>query len=148
MGTLLLASETAFAVVKILGAAYLIWLGLRILRSADRPAPGVASIERMSLRSIAKREFLIAMGNPKAVVVFTAFLPQFVDQERYWSSLFLIGTVYLGLELVAITIYAVSGARFVGALRSANGLLWINRVSGSIMILFGVFLAFSRRPTA
>ncbi|AUH65177.1 lysine transporter LysE [Paracoccus zhejiangensis] len=148
MGALLIASEVAFTVVKVLGAAYLVWLGVRILRAKvdlplDAPEPG-----GQGLRGFIRQEFLVAIGNPKAILIFTAFFPQFVVPEHYWGSFLILGAIFLTLELVAIALYAFAGTRLSVMMRNARGLRWINRISGSTMIAFGALLAVARRPAA
>jgi len=82
MGAVLVASELAFDVIKYIGAAYLVWIGVRLLRA---PAP-TAEVQQArdtasappSMRALVRQEFTVAAGNPKAILVFTAFFPQFV----------------------------------------------------------------------
>lgn len=148
MGALLMASEIAFTAVKFLGAAYLIWLGIKILRSdAELPAEN-PELGRYGVRGFIRQEFLVAIGNPKAILIFTAFFPQFVDATNYWGSFMILGAIFLALEMLAIALYAYAGTRLSGLVRNARGLRWINRVSGSTMVAFGALLAAARRPTA
>ncbi|MEA3122273.1 MAG: hypothetical protein QOH33_1846 [Paraburkholderia sp.] len=151
LGALLLASGTLFTLLKFGGAAYLVWIGIKLLRSGPAllsHTPEDAGSDRTSnkLRRLAKQEFLVAAGNPKAILVFTAFFPQFVDRSAYATSFVVLGATFLMLELVAIAIYAVIGARLGALANGAGGFRWFNRVSGAIMIGFGLLLAFSRRP--
>jgi len=148
LGTLLTASELAFAAVKWLGAAYLIWIGLKLLR-ADAPVPDRTETGRPKpLGALIRQEFWVAAGNPKAILIFTAFFPQFVVPQNYAASFTLLGASFLVLEGVAITIYALIGARLGRALRSARPFRWFNRISGGLMIGFGLLLAAARRPAA
>nr|WP_216667396.1 LysE family translocator [Herbaspirillum rubrisubalbicans] len=148
MGALLMASQIAFTVVKLLGAAYLVWLGCKIFfAKATVSAQGV-ELGRGGIRSFLRKEFLVAIGNPKAILVFTAFFPQFVVPGNYWGSFLLLGSIFLTLELVAIAAYAYAGTRLSGLLQNARGLRWMNRISGGMMILFGTILALARRPAA
>lgn len=87
MGSLLMVSETAFTVVKFAGAAYLIWLGIKILRANGRASTEQLELGKTDIRGLARQEFLVAIGNPKAILIFTAFFPQFVDMNNYWTSL-------------------------------------------------------------
>ena len=151
LGALLLASQALFTALKLGGAAYLVWIGIKLLRAdpadlarvegaaSDRPAAG-------KWRRLAKQEFLVAAGNPKAILVFTAFFPQFVDRAHYAASFALLGTTFLVFELVAIALYALLGARLGTLSGGAHRLRWFNRVSGSLMIFFGLMLAFVRKP--
>lgn len=149
LGAILLASATIFTAVKLVGAAYLVWLGVRMLRAGSTPLPTSAletNAAPMTLRELAKQEFLVAAGNPKAILVFTAFFPQFVDRHAYAASYALLGATFLTFELVAIAIYAFIGSRLRGVAGGMRGLRWFNRVSGSLMIVFGTLLALMRRP--
>lgn len=148
LGTLLVASEIAFAVVKWLGAAYLVWLGIRLLRAGAPALDQAAAAGPQPLRALVRQEFWVAMGNPKAILVFTAFFPQFVVPTDYAASFAVLGASFLALEVVAITVYALIGARLGRVFRSARPFLWFNRISGGLMIGFGLLLAAARRPTA
>lgn len=148
MGALLLASEIAFTVVKFLGAAYLVGLGIKILRAKAELPLEPPEIGTHGGRGFIRQEFFVAIGNPKAILIFTAFLPQFVVPGNYWSSFMTLGAVFLALELLAIALYAYAGTRLSGMIRNTRGLRWINRVSGSTMIAFGALLAAARRLIA
>ena len=150
MGAVLVASELAFDVIKYIGAAYLVWIGIRLLRApaptADVPSQGSAAPP--SLRALARQEFTVAAGNPKAILVFTAFFPQFVVPGAYASSYLLLGATFLVFELVAIALYAMLGARMRRLANGSRAMRWFNKVSGSMMVGFGLILAFTRRPAA
>ena len=144
LGVLLATSAVAFHVVKFLGAAYLIWLGIKLLRTP--PATGVAALAVMRPTRAAgfRQEFLVAVSNPKAIVIFTAVLPQFLDPANYWPSFAVVASVFLVLETVALTLYATAGRFFARA--AAGRLHWLNRASGAGMVAFGALLAFAQRP--
>jgi len=153
LGAVLLASQTLFTLLKIGGAFYLVWLGIRLFRSGPMLLSGSAGDHTTEdgnasrkFGRLAKQEFLVAAGNPKAILVFTAFFPQFIDRSAYATSFVVLGSTFLLLELVAIAIYAMLGARLGSITQGARGLRWFNRVSGSLMIGFGLLLAFLRRP--
>lgn len=148
MGALLMASQMAFTVVKLLGAAYLIWLGCKVFFAKAELATSRAALGEDGMRGFVRKEFLVAIGNPKAILVFTAFFPQFVVPENYWASFSLLGAIFLALEVIAIAAYAYAGTRLSGLLRHARGLRWMNRISGATMVLFGTILALARRPGA
>lgn len=147
VGALLAASETAFTVLKWLGAAYLVWLGIKILRgSAAIDTPGQASARR-PLKALALQEFWTAIGNPKAILIFTAFLPQFIEPGAYWLSFTILGAAFLVLEVVAVLLYAVLGSHLKRLSRNGNVFGWLNRLSGVTMIGFGLALLLTRRPS-
>jgi len=151
LGALLLASQALFTALKLAGAAYLVWIGIKLFRADPaalaRVEPDAGSGEGR-LRRLAKQEFLVAAGNPKAILVFTAFFPQFVDGAHYALSFTLLGATFLVFELVAIAIYALLGARLGRATGQARGLRWFNRASGALMMTFGVLLVLVKRPQA
>jgi len=154
LGALLLASQALFTALKLAGAAYLVWIGIKLIRSGPALLAregGVADAGEGgpgTFRRLAKQEFLVAAGNPKAILVFTAFFPQFVDARHYAASFALLGATFLVFELVAIAIYALLGARLGTMAGGAGRLRWFNRVSGALMIFFGAMLAFVRRPAS
>ncbi|CAN7656660.1 LysE family translocator [Variovorax paradoxus] len=150
MGAVLVASELAFDVIKYIGAAYLVWIGLRLLR-APAPAAEAQAADAAappSMRALVRQEFTVAAGNPKAILVFTAFFPQFVVPGAYATSYLLLGTTFLLLEVVAIALYAMLGARMRRLANGSRAMRWFNKVSGSMMVGFGLLLAFTRRPAA
>ncbi|QFU15046.1 LysE family translocator [Microvirga thermotolerans] len=146
VGAVLAASEAAFTALKWAGAAYLVWLGIRILRASGPAASAVGAAPRRTLRALSLQEFWTAIGNPKAILIFTAFLPQFVDPQSYWTGFALAGLIFLVLEAVAVLFYAVLGQRLGAFGRNGRVFGWLNRASGATMIGFGVALLFARRP--
>ena len=108
LAVVLYASETLFFAIKLLGAAYLLWIAFNLWRSETSP---ITEIQNARNRlDLAKQEFLLAAGNPKAILIFTAFLPQFVDVSASVNEqFFVLGLTFLALEMAAISIYAVFG---------------------------------------
>lgn len=108
LAVVLYASETLFQTIKIMGAAYLLWIAWKLWHSKTSP---VAELENtQNLFGLAKQEFLLASGNPKAILIFTAFLPQFIDVSASVNEQFFVfGTAFLLLEIGAIAIYALFG---------------------------------------
>jgi threonine/homoserine/homoserine lactone efflux protein len=106
LGPLLAASRTALTVIKWAGVAYLVYLAVRILLTEDR---GETAARR---GTPLRKEFLVAITNPKALLIFTAFVPQFVDPARGPIPLQLatLGAVYLAAEALAGVAYVVLGA--------------------------------------
>ncbi|MEU4739928.1 LysE family translocator [Actinosynnema sp. NPDC023658] len=106
LGPVLAASRTALTVIKWAGVAYLVYLAVRILMTRER---GETPARR---GSPLRKEFLVAITNPKALLIFTAFVPQFVDPARGPVALQLatLGAVYLAAEALAGVAYVVVGA--------------------------------------
>lgn len=144
LGALLSVSALAFSVLKVLGAAYLIYLGVRLLIDGAKPKRLGETTEPMSLRRALRSEGTVALTNPKAILIFTVFFPQFVNVDRYWSSYAVVGLLFLVLETVAIATYAALGR--LARTFAANRLHWLQRASGVGMMLFGGLMLFARQP--
>ncbi len=144
LGLLLTASATLFNIVKIIGALYLIWLGVKLWRSADRLEARVQAGDGLSHRTAFRSEALVAVSNPKAILMFAAFFPQFVSTKAYVQSYLLLGASFLVLEALAILAYATVG-RFASRY-ATHRLSWMQRGSGLMMGLFGLLLLFSPQP--
>lgn len=109
LASILYASEYLFFAVKITGALYLFWLAYQ-LWIASPQREGIAASKSMPLVGLTKQECLLAAGNPKAILIFTAFLPQFIDQAQpVGLQFFILGTMFLLLEWIAIAAYAYFG---------------------------------------
>jgi threonine/homoserine/homoserine lactone efflux protein len=146
VGAVLAASEMAFTVLKWAGAAYLVFLGIKILRSGGAAAPTAEAAPRRPLKALVLQEFWTAIGNPKAILIFTAFFPQFIEPGSYWVSFATMGAVFLVLEVVAVFFYAQLGQHLNRLSRNRPVFGWLNRISGGTMIGFGIALLLTRRP--
>jgi threonine/homoserine/homoserine lactone efflux protein len=144
LGVILSTSSTIFLIVKVMGAAYLIWLGIKLLRNSPTASDISEHQTHLPLRTAFNREILVALGNPKAILIFAAFFPQFIAPEHYIQSYAILGIVFLALELVAIFCYAMTGRILANAARTK--LHWFQKTSGIGMILFGTLLLFTQRP--
>lgn len=145
LGALLATSELAFQVLKWVGAGYLVFLAIQMLR-ADVPHLTVAGPASANIRAMIRQEFVVASSNPKAIAIFTAFLPQFIRPgEAVWLQLSLMGLAFLVMEVLAVAIYAFAGQRLAGLAQSRAGLLWINRGSGAALLAAAVALGLSQR---
>jgi threonine/homoserine/homoserine lactone efflux protein len=96
-----------------------------------------------------RREFLIAAGNPKAILIFTAFLPQFVDPQQPVGAQFaVLGALFLILEWIAVGLYAYLGVNLKRWLNTVQAKRRFNRACGGLLGLAGVGLLFARRGHA
>lgn len=144
LGAVLAASEAAFSALKIVGAAYLVWLGVRTFRSgSSTQLDGKAAPPG---RSLFMQGLLVGASNPKSLLFFTAFLPQFIDPAAPILPQFLL----LSLTFVAGDFLIMGGGAFgvervAPWLRQAHVVRWINRACGSLFALLGVLLLFARR---
>jgi threonine/homoserine/homoserine lactone efflux protein len=128
-----------FDIIKYIGAAYLLYLGIGYLTSRG----GIrltAQQQRSALRQVATG-FLTLWGNPKALLFFGAFIPQFVDPHyAEWPQVLVLGLIEIGAAFVTDSGYiALSvGAR---SLMTGGALVWVNRVAGIILIGAAIWLA-------
>jgi len=138
-------SELLFHAIKIAGALYLFWIAWQLWRAPVDTAE-VAERPPASLVALARQEFLVAAGNPKAILIFTAFLPQFVDPAGDVAAQFtVLGTSFLLLEVVAIAIYAWMGRHLRRWFASPRGKRVFNRTSAALLGGAGVGLLLARR---
>lgn len=108
LSAILLSSALAFGVVKYLGAAYLVYIGLRKLISPDNEVEK-ASVKRESLSRIYWQGFVVNILNPKTALFFLAFLPQFVDPAKgnVIAQNLLLGVIFIGMAIVTDSMYAL-----------------------------------------
>ncbi len=152
LGTLLAASEFWFSVLKWAGAAYLAWLGLRLLRSQgglDLSQSGaVAGGAGATPRGIFAKSFLVAVTNPKGYLFCSALLPQFIDAAApQWPQYAVISLVFAGLDFAVMLAYALIGARAVKLLRR-RAVLWLDRCCGGALLALAGSMAFYRKSAA
>ncbi|MDR7277572.1 LysE family translocator [Catenuloplanes atrovinosus] len=117
LGAVLAASATALEVIKWVGVVYLAWLGVTSLRGALRAeAQHTRSTTRHGVAPIVTHEFVVAISNPKALLLFAALLPQFTDTTTPGADLrlALLGAAYLAIELLVGLLYIAVGRR-IGA---------------------------------
>jgi homoserine/homoserine lactone efflux protein len=151
VGALLLASATAFTVVKFAGAAYLIWLGLKQWRShvGAAPVPNEAASARAAVPSARERfvmGFFTNVTNPKGIVFMVAVLPQFIDPQRpLWLQLLVLLVTTIGVDLVVMHGYAFLASRAQRWLATARARRAQNRVFGGVLMAMGASLLLVKR---
>ncbi|MDP3922885.1 MAG: LysE family translocator [Hydrogenophaga sp.] len=150
LGSLLAASAWLFEAVRAAGVLYLLWLAVQLWRSppldlqaALAEVPGRQALGRAAL----VRSLTVALSNPKALLFFAAFLPQFVDPALpvvvQYAAL---GALFVAIDAVVMVVYAVAGRQAVRWLSQA-GLRWLNRGCAVGMGLLALLLAGYRRHT-
>lgn len=145
LATLLYASEKLFLAIKLLGAAYLFWLAYQLWFAAPGEERELEERQR-SLLGLARQEFLLAAGNPKAILIFTAFLPQFVDPAGHIGLQFtILGALFLLLEWAAIAGYAYVGALLRQWFSRPSMRRLFNRGCAALLGSAGVGLLVARR---
>lgn len=150
LGALLAASETAFWVLKAAGAAYLIWLGIKTFRSKstvfDQMPEGATAAPAVPARRLFVQGLIVGGSNPKAILFFTAFFPQFLNPTLSFAPQFaILATTFVAFEFTVLTLCALGVARLAPALRSGNRMRWFNRISGGLFALMGSLLLATRR---
>lgn len=147
LGALVAASSTAFLVVKWLGVAYLIWLGISQWRAPARPLVAQADgAVRVSRRPMVLRAWMINAVNPKGTVFLLAVVPQFMVLSQPLLPQYLIIAATLGFtDLVVMTGYSALAARVLGALKSPSHIRALNRTFGSFFVMAGTLLALFKR---
>jgi threonine/homoserine/homoserine lactone efflux protein len=148
VGALLAASEGLFLALKLFGAAYLVYLGVKLLLTREGSAAMPANGQRFSARSLVWQGIFSNVSNPKIVVFFFAFLPQFVDPKSAHPTmdLILLGVLYAAMGLIVkVGVGLAAGSLSERILRKPRMMVWINRVSGTILVGLGLRLAASPR---
>ncbi|MBI5257591.1 MAG: LysE family transporter [Burkholderiales bacterium] len=143
VATLLAAWPLVFGAVQWLGAAYLAWLGLRMLLAR----PGDAPVITIRAGQYFRQAMAITLLNPKAIVFYMAFFPLFVDPARHLgltTFAFMAATIAVLTFLYALTVVLLT-RRFAQALRGSPRVTrWLNRVAGTLLLGFGLKLALAR----
>ena len=131
------ASANAIWVIKWAGVAYLAYLGLRLLLS--RPASEAPT--QVSSNALFRQGFLTSSANPYAVVFFGALFPQFIDPASpVLPQLLILGVTYLVIDGILLILWGLAAQRTLGRVRRLGG-VWLNRVSGALMMLAAALLA-------
>lgn len=150
MATVVVGLSTVIAVmgvwfdwIRLAGAAYLIWLGWRLLRSPDEL--GSRSRAAAPRGGFFLQGLLVILSNPKGLLWFGAFIPQFVDPKGdYVGQIVLLGVTAMAVALVSDGAYAVLTGR-AGAVLSRNRVRLASRLGGAFLVGGGVWLALTRR---
>ncbi|CAH1532873.1 Lysine transporter LysE [Vibrio jasicida] len=135
-----------FDTIKLFGAAYIVYLAIKIWRSDVTNHTESQAVDYQELRTMFSQEFWIAASNPKAILIFTAFFPQFIVHSDAWSTqFFILGIMFLILELGAISVYAVIGMYLKTWFEKPTSKALFNRVSAVILSVAGLALLLSEQ---
>lgn len=145
---LIAASGTAFTAIKLVGAAYLAWLGVTAFIQSFRKqeaAPTTASAEKAS-RSGFRDGLFVGLGNPKSILYFVALLPQFLDPKQpLWGQIGILGAVAIGIDFTADVVYAFLGGAVSRALNRPKVKRWYERGVGGLFVGLSAVTALYRR---
>jgi threonine/homoserine/homoserine lactone efflux protein len=141
VGALLATSALLFTVLKWIGAAYLVWLGIQLWRAGGRldatPRGDSAPATRMLAHA-----WLVTALNPKGITFFVAFLPQFIDQGAdFWPQMLIFEATFVCLAFVNAIGYGLVASRARALVRSERAVGVFNRVGGSLLIGAGIAAA-------
>ena len=146
LGAVVLASATAFTILKWAGAVYLVYLGTKLIRSA--PADGLVASANVTSKGVFWHATAVTALNPKSIAFFIAFVPQFVNASDpllpQFSILIATFVTLAALNALAYALLAERLRRFVARPRT---LAWITRAGGATLIGMGLLTATLRRAT-
>ncbi len=150
LGAVLIASEAVFQLVKWAGAAYLVYMGIGLWRSAKLTlAPKDASAKpsaRMGLKKMFLQAAFVTAGNPKAIVFFSAVFPQFINPDiAYLPQSIMLMSMGALIAFACFMIYAIGGQKMVSLFSKVAFGRYVNRIIGGTFIGAGIGLAASSR---
>lgn len=148
LGAILAVSATLFSLLKLLGAFYLIWLGVKLWRVEPKMEASDLKAQAVSGKSLLTDLFVVTALNPKSIAFFVAFLPQFVTPSGQVLPQFLVlaGT-FLLLAALNAALYALFAGHFRDMVRGAKARRWFNRCGGTALIGAGLLTATVRRSS-
>jgi threonine/homoserine/homoserine lactone efflux protein len=148
LSTLLATSAMAFTIVKYIGAAYLLYMGCKLVLSRAA-APAVNTpVQKLAYKTVFLQGFFCNLLNPKVALFFLAFVPQFISNDSPSKALafILLGCIFNANGMLWCHFLAISSAKISQRIRISNAFSgWVDRTIGAIFISFGIKLAlFSR----
>ena len=146
LGAVIKASETAFTAMKLLGAAYLIWIGISQWRASDKPLVTETDAPALTRRQLIVRGWAINATNPKGTVFMLAVVPNFVDLAHPLLPQYLVIMASLSFtDLVVMAGYVALAAKVLRALNEPHHVKIMNRCFGGLFVVAGSLLAAFRR---
>ena len=147
LGALISTSATAFTVVKWLGVAYLVWLGIAQWRAPARPMVTLSDTGVVvSQRALILKAWMINVVNPKGTVFLLAVVPQFINlAQPLLPQYLIIGATLAFTDMVVMSGYTALASRVLGALKEPSHIRAMNRTFGSLFVLAGSLLALFKR---
>lgn len=151
LGAVLATSATLFTVLKWIGGAYLIWLGIKLWRApviSEPMADNDNLPEKKSLK-VFLHAYVVTALNPKSIVFFVAFVPQFLNPALpFFGQMLVMETTFLVLATINASIYALAANAARGLIRKASVQRAVNRTGGTLLIAAGAVTAGYRRIAA
>ncbi|MFT0212464.1 LysE family translocator [Pseudomonas sp. F1_0610] len=141
LAAVLKTSETLFTLIKVAGAGYLFYLAIVLWRSKAELTVSSKNTAQHSLKKLIQQDFWVAVGNPKAILLFTALFPQFMNTEQPASYQFaILGSLFLCFECFAIIVYASLGKQLAHFLTKSKIRRWFNRSCAALFASAGASL--------
>ncbi len=146
LSTLLMVSSVAFTVLKLIGAAYLIYLGVSMLKAGFIIKSLEKTTNRFNSNSTFKNAFAITALNPKGIIFHSAFMPQFIDRtQNVMVQLIILGSTFLILALINTLLYSLLADKFTRLFNAQNFTKWFNVGGGTALIGAGIYTLTSER---
>ncbi|MDF1726890.1 MAG: LysE family translocator [Sulfitobacter sp.] len=148
LGALVLASATLFTLLKWVGAAYLVWLGIKLIRSAPSHGLDLPESESITGRRVFGHAATVTALNPKGIAFFIAFVPQFVRPDAPLLPQFaLLTATFVSLAGLNALAYALAADRLRRFIARPALLTWITRAGGAALVTMGILTATLRRSS-
>ena len=146
LGAIIAASSAAFTVLKFLGAAYLIWIGISQWRASDKPLVAASDAPVLTRKQLVMRGWAINAVNPKGTIFLLAVVPNFIDLAQPLLPQYVVIALSLSFtDLVVMAGYTALAARVLRALDQAHHVRIMNRTFGGLFMVAGALLAAFRR---
>jgi threonine/homoserine/homoserine lactone efflux protein len=149
LGAIVMASATAFLILKWVGAAYLLYLGVKLFLSAKHAEPGtLVKVDTQTPRAIFWHSTTVTALNPKSIGFFIAFVPQFIDPSRVLAPQFAIMiATFVGLAAANAFLFALAADRLRSVITRPSVITWLTRAGGLTLIAMAALTATLRRAT-
>ncbi len=142
LSLILMQSALAFNIVKWIGAAYLIWLGVRSIMARHEDNPSMQAVESQSNRKVYLQGMMTNVLNPKVALFYLAFIPQFVSPEQTYGAIpfILLGLTFSTTGILWCMLLVLFSSKMAKRLQSSRISTYMNKITGSIFILLGLNL--------
>ncbi|MCI4174537.1 LysE family translocator [Dickeya dianthicola] len=143
LGIIITTSQFALVAVKVIGATYLIYLGVKLFRSTPKQVSEENSIERTLPSKVSRfrQGFFVSLFNPKPIVFFMALFPQFISADKpfFWQFC-LLSITFCALVVLIHFIYGISAKTVKNKLATGKAFLYLNKVGGTVFMCFAIGL--------
>ncbi len=140
LSALIVSSQYALTVIKLAGALYLLWLGIRMIRKANLSATDAAPAKKATHKALWFQGFITSAANPKAVVFFAALFPQFIGPDKpFWIQLFVLSATYIAIDGLFLLTYGAT-AGWIASRLKGTAQVWLDRAGGGFLIVAAILL--------